>query len=155
MTVWQWGWNFLISDLAMLGCLDKYWPETGNISSDLDHVKWFFIATCNMIFSQTKNKCKTIYLAPLGKKTERILEGLCAPQELNEKSYEEIKHLLLKHLKPKYFVVTENYCLHNAKKDEGESVSNFFVHLKNLLSTCEFGTFLKKSFKRQICMWVE
>ena len=29
------------------------------------------------------------------------------------------------------------------KQEEGESVSNFFVHLKHLSSTGKFGTFLK------------
>ena len=49
------------------------------------------------------------------------------------------------HFKPKHLVITESYRFYNAKQEDGEYVFNFFIHLKHLLSTCEFGTFLKRA----------
>ena len=66
------------------------------------------------------------------------MEDLCAPQKASEKSFEEIKILLLEHFKLKY----------NVKQGESEPVSNFFfVRLKHLSSTYEFGTFVKRELR--------
>ena len=71
----------------------------------------------------------------------RVLEDLCTPQKPSDKSLEEITQLLLKHFKSN-LVVADSFKFYNAKQ-EGESISNFLVHLKHLASTCEFGSFLK------------
>ena len=77
----------------------------------------------------------------------RVLEDLCAPQKPSEKNFKEIKYLLLKHFKSKHLVIVESYWFYYAKHEEGESISNFFVHLKHLSSTCKFGTFLKRALR--------
>ena len=68
-------------------------------------------------------------------------------------SFEEIKNLLLEHFKPKNFVIAKSYRFYDIK-EEDESISNFFICLKHLSSTCEFRTFLKRAL-RQICMRVK
>ena len=51
--------------MAVLGCLDKYCSEIGNISY-LDHVEWFFIA--NDIAHDTQIKCKAISISIINEK---------------------------------------------------------------------------------------
>ena len=75
------------------------------------------------------------------------MEDLCTPQKPSDKSLEEITQLLLEHFKPKHLVVAESFKFYNAKQKEGESISNFLVRLKHLASTCEFGSFLKRSLR--------
>ena len=98
----------------------------------------------NDIGCGNQTKCKAILLSAIGEKMYRVLEDLCTPQKPSDKSLEEITQLLLEHFKPKHLVVTESFKFYNTKQEEGESISNFLVHLKHLASTCEFGLFLKR-----------
>ena len=141
-------WNILATKIIVshrnmptLGRVDEFWVESGNISTYLDRVEYFFIANDISHGTEIKTKCEAILLSTIGEMTFRILEDLCAPQKPSEKSFKEIKHLLLEHFKPKHFVIAESYRFYNVKKEEDESVSNFFVHLKHLSSTYEFETF--------------
>ena len=85
------------------------------------------------------------------KKTYNVLEDLCAPQKSSEKSFEEIKHLLLEHFKPKNLVIAENYRFYNAKQKEGDSVFNFFVFLKHHLHA-NLGQFQKEHYGTNLCV---
>lgn len=119
--------------------------ESGNILSYLDCLKQFFFANDLDQGQQTEIKCKAILLSTIGEKMYRVLENLYTPQNLSDRTFEEIKHLLLEHFKHKYLVIVESHWFYKAKQEEGESVSNFFVWLKHLLSMCEFGIFLEET----------
>ena len=75
------------------------------------------------------------------------MEDSCAPQKSSEKSFEEIKQLFLEYLKPKHLVIAESCRFYNVKQEECELLSNSFVRLKNLSSTCKFGIFLKRALR--------
>ena len=123
--------------MPLLGHLEEFYMESGNISTYLNHVEQFFIA--NYIRCGNQTKCKAILLSAIGEKMYRVLEDLCTPQKASNKSLKEITQLLLEHFKPKHLVVTESFKFYNAKQEKGESISNFLVHFKHLASTCEFG----------------
>ena len=127
------------------GCMDEFYIESGNMLTYLDCVEQFFIENDITHGTETETKSKAILFSTIGEKIYRILEDLLTPQNLSEKSFEVIKHLLLEHFKPKHLVIAESYQFYNAKQDKGKFISNFFVHFKHLSSTCKFGTFLKRS----------
>ena len=79
--------------LSILDYFDEYCPTTGNISSYLNQVEQFFIMN-DIAQSTQKVNAKQFYLTPSKEKMYRILEDLCEPKKMGEKSYEEIKHLL-------------------------------------------------------------
>ena len=56
--------------------------------------------------------------------------------------------MLLEHFRSKHLVVTKTYSFDDIQQ-EGDSVSNSFVCLKNLLSTCKSGTFLKRALRNK------
>ena len=80
----------------------KFCAESKNISIYLDRVEQFFIPNDIARGTQTKPKCTAIMPSTIGEKTYRILEDLYTPSKPTEKSFEEIKHLLLEHFKPKH-----------------------------------------------------
>ena len=139
--------------MPLLGHLEEFCMESGNISTYLDRVEQFFIA--NDIRCGNQTKCKAIFLSAIGEKTYRVLEDLCIPQKPDDKSLEEITQLLLEHFKPKHLVVTESFKFYNAKQEEGELISNFLVRLKHLASTCDIWVVFEKSIAWQIYVWVK
>ena len=129
--------------MPLLRHLEEFCTESGNISTYLDCVEQFFIT--NDIGYGNQTKCNAILLTTIGEKTYRVLEDLHTSQKPSDKSLEEITQLLLEHFKPKHLVVTESFKFYNAKQEEGESISNFFIRLKHLAPTCEFRLFLKRA----------
>ena len=104
--------------MSTLGRVDEFCVESGlcwtcSPANDIAHG------------TQTETKCKAILDSTIGEKTYRVLEDLCLPQKPNEKSFEEIKHLLVKHFKLKLLIIAESYLFYNAKQEEGESVCIF------------------------------
>lgn len=100
----------------------------------LDRLEQFFIVI--------SDKCRAFLLSAIGEKTYRVLEDLCAPQNPNDRTFEEIKHLLLERFKPKYFIIVESHGFYN-----GESVLNFIVRFKCLSLTWEFEIFLERALQ--------
>ena len=135
--------------MPLLGHLEEFCTESGNISTYRDRVEQFFVffLIAKDIGCGNQTKCKATLLSTIGEKTYRILEDLCTPQQPSEKCLEEITQLLLEHFKPKHLVVAESFKFYSAKQEEGESISNFLVCLKHLASTCEFGSFLKRALR--------
>ena len=88
--------------------VNEFCIELGNISTYLDCVEKIFIANDIAHGIQTETKGKAILLSTIREKTYRVLEDLCAPQKPSEKSFEEIKDLLLEHFKPKHLVMAES-----------------------------------------------
>ena len=107
--------------MPTFGYVDEFYVESGNISTYLVCMEQFFIANDIAHGTQPETNCKEILLSTIGKKMFRVLEDLCAPQKVSEKSFEEIKHLLLKHFKPKHFAITESNQFYSAEQEEGES----------------------------------
>ena len=91
---------------------------------------------------ETKQNAKQFCLVQLEK---RVLEDLCTPQKPSNKSLEEITQLLLEHFKPKHLVVTESFKFYNAKREEGELISNFLVRLKHFGFYMRIWVIFKKS----------
>lgn len=92
---------------------EEFCIVSGNISSYLNCLELFFLVNDLVYSQQTEINSRDILLSTMDKKTYNVLEDLCAPQKLRDRIF------------------------------EGESVSNFFVQLRWLLLTCEFGIFLE------------
>ena len=77
------------------------------------------------------------------KKKHTILKDLYAPQEPNDRTFEEIMQLLLENFKPKYLIIEESQWFYHTKQEESESVLDFFIQFKQLL-LCELSIFLDR-----------
>ena len=134
--------------MARFGSIEQY--ATGSDFEDyIDRVEQFFAANdvplMNEPTAEHSAKQKGIFLSSIGAETYTLLKDLVAPSKPKEKSYEELKETLLRHLKPKRLVMSERFRFHSRKQREGETVTQFqcskfakmFSRQTNLASSSE------------------
>ena len=81
-----------------------------------------------------------------------MLRNLLAPEIQKDKSFDELKELLVSHYSPKPILIAERYKFHRRNQHESETVAQFVVELKRLALKCEFGTFLEEALRdRLLC----
>ena len=68
-----------------------------------------------------------VFLAVVRSQAYKLLKNLCDPDNLNSKSYEELKQILQAHYEPAPIVIAERHKFWTASQEENESVSDFLV----------------------------
>ena len=53
--------------------------------------------------------------------------------------------MLSDYFSPKPIIIAKRFKFYTRKQKEGESIASYIVTLKNLSSTCEFGSFLPEA----------
>ena len=91
-----------------------------------------------------------MFLASVGPNAYKLLKNLCSPTQPSTKNYGQLKQLLAEHYKPAPIVIAERHKFWTAHQQERESVADFVVRLKNLASTCSFGTFLSQALRDRL-----
>ena len=94
---------------------------------------------------ETKQNAKQFCLVQLEKRRTESWRIYVPLKNQATNLWRKLHCCLLEHFKPKHLVVAESFKFYNANQEESESISNFFVRLKHLASTCEFGSFLKRA----------
>ena len=79
-----------------------------------------------------------------------VLRNLLAPERLKDKSFVEVKELLISHYSPKPILVAERVKFHCCHQHESKTVAQFVVELKRLALKCEFGTFLEEALRNRL-----
>ena len=81
-----------------------------------------------------------------------MLRNLLAPEIQKDKSFDELKELLVSHYSPKPILIAERFKFHCRNQHESQTVAQFVVELKRLALKCEFGTFLEEALRdRLLC----
>ena len=83
----------------------------------------------------------------MGSRTYDVPSDLCSPDSSSSKTYWELLTILKNHYARKKLVVAERYRFHNCVQKDGESVSTVAANLKQLASTCNFGTYLNEALR--------
>ncbi|KAF2886798.1 hypothetical protein ILUMI_19376 [Ignelater luminosus] len=82
----------------------------------------------------------SVLLATVGPELVSLLQDLCSPVEVDEKSYQELTDILVNHFKPAKLIIDERFKFNTRVQQQEESISEFVVALKHLVKTCNFGT---------------
>ena len=81
-----------------------------------------------------------------------VLRNLLVPQRPKNKSFDELKEVLIGHYSPKPLLIAERFKFHRHNQLESESVAQFVVELKRLALKCDFGAFLEEALRdRLVC----
>ena len=81
-----------------------------------------------------------------------VLRNLLAPQRPKDKSFDELKEVLIGHYFSKPILIAERFIFHRWNQLESESVAQFVVELKRVALKCEFGVFLEEAlWDRLVC----
>ena len=79
-----------------------------------------------------------------------VLRNLLAPELPKDKSFDELKELLVSHYSPKPILIAERFKFHRRNQHESETVAQFVVELKRLALKGEFETFVEDAFRDRL-----
>lgn len=97
-----------------------------------------------------RRKQKLMFLTLLGNEGYSLIRGLCLPHKPVDKSYSDLKALLLSEVFPKPFVFLERYIFKKRKQRPDETVDDFVSALKKMSEQCEFDTSLDGELRNQL-----
>ena len=91
---------------VVFGQLDAFDPGSDNFVAYLEQVDLFFTSTANDI---GPDKQVSLFLTVVGSRNYALIKSLTAPTlpHVQEKSYEDLKAVLLAHFRPKPLLIAE------------------------------------------------
>lgn len=101
----------------------------------------------------TDNKEKIDVLASFGgADLYKILHSLIQPENIEDKTYEQLIEKLDSHFAPKKNIVAESFKFNKRDQKQSETIAEYIVELKTIAQDCEFGNFLDRALRdRFIC----
>ena len=88
---------------------------------------------------EAKQKLKaTFLLSCLGEDGYCLIKASLAPDNLMDKSFEELKHAILE-LAPKHSVISQSYKLSSVKQEANETLNVFMSRVKEIAVKCDYG----------------
>ena len=95
---------------------------------------------------------KAILLSSCGITMHKLFKGLIAPWKPGEKSFDELKHLMLQHQNPRPNMIAERFKFNSLVRNANESVSMFIAELRKLTEYREYGRSLNDMLRdRLVC----
>ena len=133
--------------MALVGQVGEYVDGKEDIASYIERVELYFAAN----YVEEDHEVAT-FLALIGADAYGVLRNLLAPDRPKDKSFVELKELLVAHYSPKPILIAERFKFHRRSQLESETVAQFVVELKRLALKREFGTFLEEALRdRLVC----
>ncbi len=90
-----------------------------------------------------------VFLSVLGPTEYGLLKNLIAPQKVTDVTYTNLTNALSLHFKPKPILIAERFRFYKRQNQQDETVSEYILALKKLVSTCKFGQFLNDALRDQ------
>jgi len=91
-----------------------------------------------------------MFLTLLGNKGYSLMRDLCTPKKPVDKSYDELKLLLLNYIHPNPNMITERYKFKERKQLSDETIVQFITILKKMSVHCDFGSTLDGMLRDQL-----
>ena len=114
------------------------WTSTKKLKINWRH----YIERVNHFFEANEitdpDKRRSIFLVCVGAKTYKLVRSLVAPEDPNDKSYEDLEKLLQDHFMPKPSVVPR-FKFNTRSQQLGETTAMFLAELRHLSEHCEYG----------------
>ena len=126
-----------------MGQVGEYIDGKEDIGCYIERVELYFAAN----YVEADYEVAT-FLALIGAGCVR--RNLLAPELPKDKSFDELKELLVSHYSPKPILIAERYKFHRRNQHESETVAQFVVELKRLALKSEFGTFLEEALRDRL-----
>ena len=125
---------------ALIGSLQPYDPATDWKLYEISITNFFaanrITAPAN---AQDIDRRKAALLATIGMRALDIIRSLCAPDEPNTKSYDEIIKLLRRHYTKAPTKSLARQKLAAVKQNKEESIDEFVARLRHLAIDCQYG----------------
>lgn len=128
-----------------LGSMSEFNPKSDNISSYFERFENYI--EINDVPAGKKLK---LFLNVVGAVAYEELKKILVPDMPTQKTYEDIKQLLVAHFSPARSVIAERCKFNHRMQRENESAKDFITALKHLARDCNFGTFLNDALRDRL-----
>lgn len=133
--------------MPLIGNIEPFNPQQADITAYMERIEQLFI--CNGIEDTKK---VALFLTLIGGEAYGVLKDLLSPALPSEKTYSDLKTVLINHYSPKRLVIAERYKFYNTSQDSNEDIKAYQAKLKNISKHCEFGRFLEEALRdRFVC----
>lgn len=90
-----------------------------------------------------------LLITVVGETTYSLMCDLCAPNDPETKTFDELVTLVSNHLEPQRSEIAERHVFRLRRQRPGESMADYLQDLKHLATTCNFGTTLEENLRDQ------
>ena len=99
---------------------------------------------------QDADKKRAFLLSSCGAPTYQLIRNLIAPDKPSSKSFDELGKLVQTHHQPPPSITVQRFNFHSRTRREGELMSDFVAHLRQLSEHCAFGESLNNMLRDRI-----
>ena len=114
--------------MTSFGRIDEFSPDKDSWTDYAERLEYYFQA--NDIVDE--NKRKAVLLSVCGAETFSLLKDLVTPDNLTDKTYQELSAALQEHCNPAPSVIVERFNFYMCRQKQNQTVSEFIAHLKKL-----------------------
>lgn len=103
-----------------------------------------------IVLNEIKDELRVpLLITVVGETTYSLMCDLCAPNDPETKTFDELVKLLSNHLEPQRSEIAERHVFRLRRQRPGESMADYLQDLKHLATTCNFGTSLEENLRDQ------
>ena len=124
-----------MANATCFGVVGEFDSEKEEINAYCERFELFFEANG---ITEAKQR-RAIFLASVGPQLYKLIRTLSGNKP-DGKTYQELKELVLRHLKPRPNIISQRYRFFRRDRTADESVSEYIAALRDLSEFCEFGT---------------
>ena len=131
-----------------VGKVPEFNPNEDDWNTYIEQLEFFFEA--NRISHEVQRKA--ILLSSCGITMYKLFKGLTGQSKPGEKSFDELKQLMLHHENPRPNMIDERFKFNSRVRNANESVSMFVAELRKLTEYYEYGESLNDMLRdRLVC----
>lgn len=118
--------------------------------SYIERMEFAFIA--NEITTAVRKRA--ILLSSCGEETYKLLRNLVAPDNLTDKTFDQLKTILNDHFNPKQAACARRFTFNSCIQTPGQRIADFVAELKSIAKDCEFGAELENNLRDRLSVGV-
>ena len=126
----------------VFGSIDAFGFDTDDITEWFERLEQWFVA--NNIDDGTRKRA--LLLSNIGARGYKLARSL-SQNKPTEKSFEELKKLLLDHINPKPNEISQRFVFYRRDRRAGETVKDYVAQLRKLSEHCNFGDNLEENLR--------
>ena len=131
-----------------VGKVPEFNPNEDDWNTYIEQLEFFFEA--NRISHEVQRKA--ILLSSCGITMYKLFKGLTGQSKPGEKSFDELKQLMLDHENPRPNMIDKRFKFSSRVRNANESVSMFVAELRKLTEYCKYGESLNDMLRdRLVC----
>ena len=126
----------------VLGSISEFTFDADDVTEWVERLEQWFVA--NTI--QEDGKKRALLLSNIGAKGYKLIRSLSQNQP-TEKTYDQLKTLLLEHINPKPNEIAQRFVFYRRDRRTGETVKDYVAELRKLSEHCNFNEKLEEHLR--------